>query len=97
VTTPELQNITFPAFKRAVSGWIRIMQLLSNGDWNSRSAKEITMTQSRVPTGCVMDWMADYAFIGYAKGNLILNKTIAEKLQIELPDSFVKKAARIIE
>jgi polar amino acid transport system substrate-binding protein len=66
-------------------------------DWNSRSAKEITMAQSRVPTGCVMDWMADYVFIGYAKGNLILNKTIAEKLQIEFPDSFVKKAARIIE
>lgn len=65
--------------------------------WNSTSAKEIALAQSSIPTGCVMDWMADYAFIGYTKGNLILNKKIAKHLQIEFPDSFVKKAVRIIE
>ena len=66
-------------------------------DWNSTSAKEIALAQSSIPTGCVMDWMADYAFIGYTKGNLILNKKIANHLQVEFPDSFVKKAVHIIE
>lgn len=65
--------------------------------WDNSSAKEVALAQSGVPTGCVMDWMADYAFIGYAKGNLILNKKIAKNLQIEFPNSFIKKAARIIE
>ncbi len=65
--------------------------------WNGASAKEIAVARSSVPTGCVMDWMADYAFIGYAKGKLILNKRIASHLKIEFPKSFVRKADRIIE
>lgn len=66
-------------------------------DWSNKSAKETVLAESEIPTGCVMDWMAGYTFIGYAKGNLILNKKIAKILKIKIPNSFIKKASRVIE
>lgn len=65
--------------------------------WDHALAQETAVTRTTVPTGCVMPWMAEYAFIGYSKGTLLLNNKIANTLNIEFPSSFIAKASRIIE
>jgi polar amino acid transport system substrate-binding protein len=65
--------------------------------WDNASAEKATLLSTAIPTGCVMDWMSNYTFIGYAGDKLILNKKIAGKLKLEFPESFVKKATLIIE
>lgn len=65
--------------------------------WDHSLAQETALSQTTIPTGCMMSWMADYAFIGYSKGTLLLNKKIASSLNIDFPTSFIGKASRIIE
>ncbi len=65
--------------------------------WDHAIAQKTAENQTTTPTGCVMDWMADYAFIGYSKGTLLLNKRIAKNLNLDFPASFIQKASRVIE
>ncbi len=65
--------------------------------WDNDTARNIAESNTKITTGCVMEWMADYSVIGYSKGNLLLNRKIAEKIGINFPRSFVKKASMIIE
>lgn len=65
--------------------------------WDDDSARNVAQSNTKIPTGCVMEWMAEYAMIGYSKGSLLLNKKIAETIGLKFPQSFVKKASMIIE
>ena len=65
--------------------------------WDNASAEKIALLSTTIPTGCVMNWMSNYSFIGYAGDKLILNKKIAARLKLDFPESFSKKAALIID
>ncbi len=36
-------------------------------DWDDATAKRVIRDNTRIPTGCVLDWLIEYAFIGYTK------------------------------
>ena len=65
--------------------------------WNNDTARTIAQSNTKIPTGCLMEWMAEYAVIGYSQGNLLLNKKLAGVAGIAFPPSFEKKASMIIE
>ena len=58
-------------------------------------------TIERIGTGKIFTAIRFYFFDKTHKykgtGTLLLNKKIAKNLKIEFPDSFIKKASRIIE
>ncbi len=65
--------------------------------WNKTKAKQFVINQTTIPTSCVLDGLADYAFIAYEGNDLVLNQKIAGKLRMTFPKSYLNKAARIIE
>ncbi len=65
--------------------------------WNDATAQHITLSNTKIPTGCVMEWMAEYTVIGYSKGKLLLNKKLAATINVKFPSSFVSRASLIIE
>lgn len=36
-------------------------------DWNDAAAMRVIRNNTRIPTGCVLDWLIEYAFLGYTK------------------------------
>jgi ABC-type uncharacterized transport system substrate-binding protein len=36
-------------------------------DWNDAAAMRVIRNNTRIPTGCVLDWLIKYAFLGYTK------------------------------
>lgn len=65
--------------------------------WDHDLAEKTVLENTSIPTGIIVDWMAEYAMMGYPKGKLVLNKKISSTLKIKFPASFVKKASMIIE
>jgi ABC-type uncharacterized transport system substrate-binding protein len=98
-------------------------------DWDDAKAKQFVINRTKVPTGCVLEFLTPYAMIGYLKlpeeqgrwaaqtalkvldgaqidsipvrrpneGRLILNKKIADAVNVRFPKSFLKQADRIIK
>lgn len=97
--------------------------------WDNDEAQQFALQNTRIPTGCLLDWIAPVVFLGatrsaqeqgrYAattalrildgtppssipivgnvEANIIINLRIAKKLDIRVPQSFMKIASRIIE
>ena len=36
-------------------------------DWDDAAAMRVIRNNTRIPTGCVLDWLVDYSFLGYTK------------------------------
>lgn len=36
-------------------------------DWSDSTAKRTIYNSTRIPTGCVLDWLVEYTFLGYTK------------------------------
>lgn len=97
--------------------------------WNDAEAQQFALNNTRIPTSCLLDWIAPVVFLGatrsaqeqgsYAataalkildgtpassipivgnvQANIIINMKIAKKLNIKVPQSFIRIATRIIE
>jgi hypothetical protein len=65
--------------------------------WNDQAARKFVQSATAIPTGCLRGNLTDYALFGYDADNFFINKKIAEKLEISIPKSFIKKAKKIIE
>jgi polar amino acid transport system substrate-binding protein len=65
--------------------------------WNNKEARNFVQTATVIPTGCLRGAVSDLALFGYEADNFIINKKIAEKLKISIPNSYIKKANKIIE
>ena len=97
--------------------------------WDTEAASQVVMSKTKIPTGCDLDFMAPFAFLGYTKvaqeqgrwaaqtalriidgtpaaeipmtknveGNLIINLKVAKAAGIKVPNSFLRKAGKIIE
>ena len=53
--------------------------------WDNDRDRNIAESNTQIPTGCVMEWMADYSVIGYSKGNLLLNKKNSRDHWYQIP------------
>jgi polar amino acid transport system substrate-binding protein len=65
--------------------------------WDDETAQQITQSETKIPTGCVNGKLAQFALFGYEEDDFIINKKIAQKLNVTLPKSYMSKAAKIIE
>lgn len=65
--------------------------------WNASEAKRVVLNKSRIPTGSVLNGLADYALIGYEDDAMVINELVAKQLGIKFPKSYLSRAARIVE
>ncbi len=65
--------------------------------WNASGAKSVVLAQTRIPTGTVIKGLTDYALIGYEDDAMVINKTVADRLELDIPKSYLRRAARVIQ
>lgn len=65
--------------------------------WNDVKARQHIQSQTKIPTGCVLGTVTDYAMFGFNGGDFIVNMKIAKILGQTIPNSCLSKATRIIE
>ena len=64
--------------------------------WNAEKARQFVHSQTKIPTGCVIGAVTDYAMFGYDDEDFIINMKIASNLGRAVPNSYLSKAARVI-
>ena len=97
--------------------------------WDKELVRHFTLVNTKIPTGCILDWLAPFVFLGAVRNPLeqgayaastalkildgasvssfpiaenndtfmIINKKIADILNIKIPKSFLKVAKNVIE
>ncbi len=65
--------------------------------WDPKAANAAIQSSTKIPTGCVLGQVTDYAMFGYDDNGLVINKKITEKLGREIPNSYLRTAVRVIE
>jgi hypothetical protein len=65
--------------------------------WNDEKARRQTQSLTKIPTGCVLGALTDYAMFGFDENAFIINMKIANGLDRALPKSYIRKASRIIQ
>jgi polar amino acid transport system substrate-binding protein len=66
-------------------------------NWNDGEAKRITQNMTKIPTCSVKGGLIDYTMFGYDGNDFLINKKVAQNLEQPIPNSFIAKAARIIQ
>ncbi len=65
--------------------------------WNDSEAQKHIQTSTKIPTGCVLGSVCNYAMFGFDGDSFVINKKIIENIGKTIPNSYIKKAKRIIE
>jgi polar amino acid transport system substrate-binding protein len=106
----ELQEKLQEAYVSTFDQWLKQYAKMQNnvdaliiGDitgikgWNDTKAQNVVQTSTKIPTGCLLGAVCDYAMFGFDEGNFVINKRIAKGMSKTIPRSYIKKANRIIE
>jgi polar amino acid transport system substrate-binding protein len=65
--------------------------------WNDTQAQDFVQASTRIPTGCLLGAVSDYAMFSFDKADFVINKKIARNMKKTIPKSYIEKANRIIE
>jgi polar amino acid transport system substrate-binding protein len=65
--------------------------------WNDSSAQKFVQASTKIPTGCVVGTVCNYALFGFDEDDFVINKKIAKNMGKTIPKSYTKSANRIIE
>jgi hypothetical protein len=66
-------------------------------NWDDEAAQQVIQTMTKIPTGCVNGALVDYAMFGYDGDEFVINKKVADNLDRVNPNSYIGRAARVIE
>jgi polar amino acid transport system substrate-binding protein len=65
--------------------------------WNDEEAQKFVQNATKIPTGCLLGTVCDYAMFCFDEDDFVINKKITKNIGKTLPQSFIKSANRIIE
>jgi hypothetical protein len=65
--------------------------------WNDTQAQSFVQASTKIPTGCLLGAVCDYAMFSFDKADFVINKKIARNMRKAIPKSYIEKANRIIE
>jgi hypothetical protein len=65
--------------------------------WNDTRAQNLVQSLTRIPTGCLSGAVCNYAMFGFDEDDFVINKKIIKNISKTIPQSYIKKANRIIE
>ena len=65
--------------------------------WDNGKARQQIQSLTKIPTGCVMSGLTEYAMLGFDDDAFIINMKIANSLGRAVPNSYLRKASRIIQ
>jgi hypothetical protein len=66
-------------------------------DWDGDAAQSLLESKTRIPTGYVLEGMAEFSMIGYEGQDLVLNNKIAQNAGVKFSRGLLKKADRVID
>lgn len=106
----EMQEEFHEAYVNTFDQWRKQYQKMQNtvdaliiGDitgikgWNDTKAQNFVQTSTKIPTGCVLGAVCNFAMFGFDEDDFVINKKIIGNIQKILPNSFIKRANRVIE
>jgi polar amino acid transport system substrate-binding protein len=65
--------------------------------WDDTKAQSLVQASTKIPTGCLLAAVCNYAMFGFDEDDFVINKKIIKTLSKTIPKSYIKKANRIIE
>ena len=65
--------------------------------WDDGKARQQIQALTKIPTGCVLGGLTQYAMLGFDYDAFVVNMKIAHKLGRAMPNSYIRKASRIIQ
>jgi polar amino acid transport system substrate-binding protein len=65
--------------------------------WDDGKAQQQILSFTKIPTGCVSGPLAQYAVFGFDDDSFIINMKIADTLGLAMPNSYIRKASRIMQ
>jgi hypothetical protein len=66
-------------------------------NWDDMAARRITQNMTKIPTFSLKGALMDYTMFSYDADDFIINKKVTKNLEKPVPNSFIAKAARIID
>lgn len=65
--------------------------------WDPVAASTTIQKSTRIPTGCVLGNVTDYAMLGFDDNDFVINMKIIKNLGKQIPKSYLSKAVRVIQ